>query len=153
MSRAACALAVILAGLVTVNGCRPGDSPPVTITSPNAAALEARIAKLEADFRAVAADRDAARKERDSALVARDAARGAAADFESRWHAEQANATVLTKSRDALTASLRQRTADHELTTTQLDTLKSGLRNLLAILDGPPPSAATGPLSLIRPAR
>ena len=141
MARVASALAVVLAGLATAVGCRPAASPPVTIASPNAAALEARIAKLEADFHAVAAARDAARAERDAVAQARDIALAAAADFETRWQAERANAATLTAARDALTASLRRRTAEHESTTARLDALKSGLRTLLAGLDGPTPSS------------
>ncbi len=120
MSRTACVVAILLAGLAPIWGC----SKPTTVA--NAAPFEDRIAKLERDFRAVE--------------IARDAAVTRAADLETRLTAEASLAAAVTRERDDLAANLKVRVAQGEIVQTQLDGLKRGLKDLLGTME-----TATGP--------
>ena len=115
MSRPACVLAIIFAGLASVWGC----AKPASVVS--TAPFEERIAKLERDFRAVE--------------VARDAALARATDFESRLKAETSRAAVIQRERDELAANLKSRVAQTEVVQTQLDGLKKGLKDLLGTME------------------
>ena len=133
MSRAACVLAIIFAGVVPIWGC--SQSSPVASTT----ALEARILKLERDFRTVEAARDAA--------VAR------AADSESRLKAETARSATIQRERDDLVANLKTRVAQGEVVQTQLDGLKKGLKDLLGTMETTTLPPAGVPVSLSNPTR
>lgn len=135
MSRAACMLAIIFAGVVPIWGC--SQSSPVASTT----ALEARILKLERDFRTVEAARDAA--------VAR------AADYESRLKAETARSATIQRERDDLVANLKTRVAQGEVVQTQLDGLKKGLKDLLGTMETAtlPPVPVGVPVSPSNPTR
>ncbi len=133
MSRAACVLAIIFAGVVPIWGC--SQSSPVASTT----ALEARILKLERDFRTVEA--------------ARDAAAARASDYESRLKAETARSATIQRERDDLVANLKTRVAQGEVVQTQLDGLKKGLKDLLGTMETATLPPAGVPVSLSNPTR
>ena len=131
MSRTACVVAIIFAGLAPVWGC----SKPASVV--NAAPFEERIAKLERDFRAVE--------------VARAAAVARADALESRLAAEASRSAAVTRERDDLAANLKLRVAQGEVVQTQLDGLKKGLKELLGTMENVnlPATPAGVPYSLL----
>jgi chromosome segregation ATPase len=134
MSRSRQALAVVIVALFGLWGCSRAPSNDNPNTADKLRAVEQKLARLEDDFRAASSARDQLSKK----LLAAEEARTALTKQVDRLHSD-------VKSRDEL---LNTRTAERDQVTSQYKTLREGIKELLAKVEGEskPDGSPTAPV-------
>ena len=127
MSRSRQALGVVIVALFGLWGCSRAPSNDNPNTADKLRAVEQKLARLEDDFRAASSARDQLSKK----LLAAEEAR-----------------TALTKQVDRLHSDVNARTAERDQVTGQYKTLRDGIKDLLAKVEGEskPDGSPTAPV-------